>query len=587
MNSLPFLRLKQLAFVSVTTALLSACGGSGSTPSTTPAPPAAPPAEEPAPPAEGPSAEAMPLTRAATNIGDAYVGVGNAEVLLPGATDGTFETAVEDREGRTLYVFDNDAVGTSACTSTGCVTNWPPLLADEGVTAELPLTIIDRGDGNRQWALRDKPLYFFLGDTAIGQTNGEGVGDVWHVAVSQPVSLNDDAASAAENDYLVGYGETLVSSAETEGVTDAYVAERKNMEGFSLYTFDNDENGVSNCFGSCLTAWPALLAEDGETASAPYSLIERQMNTEGGTAMQWALNGKPLYYFSGDSLAAQTNGTSVPNWRLARPEYWKLSNTSRSTALVGAGLVMEAVPNNGVEETSSIAKDGFSLYTFDNDSAGVSTCVDNCLTNWPALMAPEGAVAIGPYTLITRDSGELQWALNDLPLYFFAGDTAAGEVNGDELGGVWHLARRLPVVANTLDPEGVSFAAHGDLIDRDGNADDTFQDFTLYIFTDDDQGVSTCFGNCENIWPPLFADQDAQDFGDFTVVDRNDPSTADDDSLNLKQWAFKGLPLYFFGGDAGPGDVQGEYGTWFIAKPSTAASSAASNSDASTGGPSY
>jgi predicted lipoprotein with Yx(FWY)xxD motif len=44
------------------------------------------------------------------------------------------------------------------------------------------LTTVERKDGAKQWAKDGKPLYFWMGDTEPGETNGDGVGGVWHVA---------------------------------------------------------------------------------------------------------------------------------------------------------------------------------------------------------------------------------------------------------------------------------------------------------------------------------------------------------------------------------------------------------------------
>ncbi len=591
------LRLKNVALCSLATLALVACGGSGS-------------GNTQSNGGSGggngvgvaPTASPLPLVKATTSIGETVTALGSVNILAPGDgddaadegspndnssdnnTDGEssykldaiavvnsdgddFDPNFEDLNGMTLYVFDNDPVGASTCNSTSCISTWPPLIADDNAAPEAPFTIVTRDDGLNQWALRDKPLYFFSGDVSPGDINGEGVGDVWHVAVNQPVQLNDLAVSAAEGDYLVVIGQARVAAVESPGDNSAFISEAQDLEGFSLYTFDNDDAGISNCFGACLAAWPALLAEAGETAVAPYSLIERQMDEAGAVALQWAYNGKPLYVFSGDSNAGDTNGTAVSNWRLARPEPWAIRDTVLGSALTGAGLALVAAPDGDEESISAVAKDGFSLYTFDNDDLGASNCNGGCLSNWPALMAHEGAVAQAPYSLITRDAGGLQWALNGQPLYFFSGDTAAGDVAGDGVGGVWHLARSLPVVISAHEDEGDIFIAHGQLIDSDGNADDSFSDFTLYIFTEDDAGVSTCFSGCIDTWPPLVAADDAQDFGDFTVITRDDPSTDADDADGVKQWAYKNQPLYFFVGDSSPGDVNGEYGMWFIARP--------------------
>lgn len=598
MNDSILIRAKKLSGVSVLSIALAACGGgggsggsdySGSNPTATPTPaPTATPS---------PEANSVPLSKQVTNVGIAYTVAGSVNVLRPSeATEGeipeivdpeiisykpnglyavavdsadgdVFDLSFENLDGYSLYVFDNDPLGESACLSTLCMATWAPFIADDNALAVSPLSIISRDDGLNHWALRDKPLYLFSGDTAVGDTNGEGIGGVWHLAVNQPLQLNDLSVSVAEGDYFVAYGETLVSIVENEGSTDAFTSEVQNRDGFSLYTFDLDSVETSNCNGSCLSIWPALLAEENETATLPYSIIERQMDESGGLARQWAYQGKALYFFIGDSVAGDTAGTAVSNWRLARPQPWKPSSSDLGTVLAGAGRVLFAAPSGDTETISAASKDGFSLYSFDSDTLGVSNCSGGCLSTWPALMANEGAVAQAPYSIISRSAGGLQWALNGQPLYFYTGDAAAGDVNGDEVGDMWHLARMVPVVVDSHPQEGEIFVAHGKIIDINGDDDVTATDFTVYIFTNDNAGLPTCYGGCETTWPPLFAAADAQDFGDFTVVDRDDPSTTADDDLGIKQWAYQNQPLYFFSGDTSPGDVNGEYGTWFIARP--------------------
>jgi predicted lipoprotein with Yx(FWY)xxD motif len=88
-----------------------------------------------------------------------------------------------------------------------------------------------------------------------------------------------------------------------------------------------------------------------------------------------------------------------------------------------------------------VNKDGMALYTFDKDAGGESACYDDCATAWPPFAAKAEVADEAGLTKITRKDGSLQWALNGQPLYFFAGDAAAGDVNGEGMGGVWHLAR--------------------------------------------------------------------------------------------------------------------------------------------------
>ncbi len=55
------------------------------------------------------------------------------------------------------------------------------------------------------------------------------------------------------------------------------------------------------------------------------------------------------------------------------------------------------------------AKD-MTLYTFDKDSKGESSCYDTCAKNWPPFKAMKGAKASGAYTLVKRKDGSEQWA---------------------------------------------------------------------------------------------------------------------------------------------------------------------------------
>jgi predicted lipoprotein with Yx(FWY)xxD motif len=83
-----------------------------------------------------------------------------------------------DARGRTLYLFEKDKRGMSACYG-ACATYWPPLLSPakarpgSGVRASL-LGLSRRTNGKWQVTYAGHPLYTFAGDTKVGQTAGEG-----------------------------------------------------------------------------------------------------------------------------------------------------------------------------------------------------------------------------------------------------------------------------------------------------------------------------------------------------------------------------------------------------------------------------
>jgi predicted lipoprotein with Yx(FWY)xxD motif len=65
--------------------------------------------------------------------------------------------------GMTLYVFDKDADGKSACNA-ACTGIWPPLAAPASATATGDYTIVARDDGSEQWAYKKRPLYNWKND---------------------------------------------------------------------------------------------------------------------------------------------------------------------------------------------------------------------------------------------------------------------------------------------------------------------------------------------------------------------------------------------------------------------------------------
>lgn len=85
--------------------------------------------------------------------------------------------------------------------------------------------------------------------------------------------------------------------------------------GMTLYTFTKDTSGVSNCYDKCAENWPPLFAEEGAKADGNYSIIDRKDGKK-----QWAVSGKPLYFWVKDQKKGDTTGDGVNNvWEVARP----------------------------------------------------------------------------------------------------------------------------------------------------------------------------------------------------------------------------------------------------------------------------
>ena len=124
------------------------------------------------------------------------------------------------------------------------------------------------------------------------------------------------AASAPAASAAAG-GETYEIAVATGAVGSYLIGEG----GKTLYTFKPDSANTSTCTAGCATAWPPFTASAQDTLKAGAG-VSGKLTTfarPDGT-MQVAYNGAPLYYFSGDAKAGETNGQGVGGkWFVAAP----------------------------------------------------------------------------------------------------------------------------------------------------------------------------------------------------------------------------------------------------------------------------
>lgn len=164
--------------------ILAACSGTSSYGSGNPAPTTAPTTST------SPSSNnygkdySTPAAKGTTTTNSAGVAIKTATATVNGKT----ATILTNSQGLTLYYFTPDTPTTAACT-TGCVDTWPPLLATGSQTptsaATLPGKLTALADTNgTQVQYNGHFLYTYVGDTAAGQTNGEGIGGKWFVATT-------------------------------------------------------------------------------------------------------------------------------------------------------------------------------------------------------------------------------------------------------------------------------------------------------------------------------------------------------------------------------------------------------------------
>jgi predicted lipoprotein with Yx(FWY)xxD motif len=183
------MKLRQLAVLLVAVMALAACGADEPAASDT--------ASEPAAAESEPAAVA---SEASSEVSSEPAAGGAAGTIAVESTD--LGDILVDGEGMTLYVFDNDTDENSTCYD-DCEANWPPLTgeaeAGDGVDESL-LGTSEREDGTPQVTYAGKPLYYFAGDQAAGDTNGQAVGDIWWVvgADGEPIKTAAGGGEASE-----------------------------------------------------------------------------------------------------------------------------------------------------------------------------------------------------------------------------------------------------------------------------------------------------------------------------------------------------------------------------------------------------
>jgi predicted lipoprotein with Yx(FWY)xxD motif len=112
--------------------------------------------------------------------------------------------------------------------------------------------------------------------------------------------------------------------------------------------------------------------------------------------------------------------------------------------LSGAALALDAPKTVQTTDTSIgivlADSEGMTLYIFDEDPNGGSSCYGKCAENWPPLKASTESPPIGNFSVIARDDGVMQWTYKGKPLYRWTRDKAPGDTTGDGVRG-WQAAR--------------------------------------------------------------------------------------------------------------------------------------------------
>jgi predicted lipoprotein with Yx(FWY)xxD motif len=312
-----------------------------------------------------------------------------------------------------------------------------------------------------------------------------------------------------------------------------------DSKGMTLYLYTKDTPGVSNCYDQCAVNWPPLIVDANAKLTAGDGVpgkLDTTARKDG--SLQVTYNNWPLYYWIKDKAVGDATGQNVGKvWFVIAPE----------TVLLG---------NNKDLGSFFVDAKGMTLYIYTKDTPGVSNCYDQCAVNWPPLtvdkgVKPTAGIGVDGLDTIERKDGTLQVTYDKQPLYFYIKDKAAGDATGQDVGSVWFVVK----------PEVVSVGENADL----GKILVGWNGLTLYTFTNDKPGVSSCVAQCAVNWPPLTVVKGEQIrasegvTGKLGIIERAD---------GTYQVTYNDQPLYFYIKDKFPGQATGQSvgDVWFVIK---------------------
>ncbi len=269
-----------------------------------------------------------------------------------------------------------------------------------------------------------------------------------------PAAAPAEAAPATDAPAAAPVGAPAATIGDTE-LGEVLVGER----GLTLYGFTNDADASSVCYGTCADAWPPVIVS-ADWSVAPgldEGIFNATVRDDG--QLQLVAGKWPLYYFAGDATAGDVNGqTSGEVWFAVGTDGILIEDApgaddAPEEEAAEAEVAEDPAPEEPApapvataeSELGSILVDaeGLTLYGFTDDADGNPTCNDACADAWPPLTVDDANLPAGldesVYSVVTRDDGTNQLKAGKWPLYYFAGDAAAGDLNGQGSGDVWFV----------------------------------------------------------------------------------------------------------------------------------------------------
>jgi len=240
------------------------------------------------------------------------------------------------------------------------------------------------------------------------------------------LTIGAASATASSSGYGSGMKDAAATKAQTlsVGTNDALGRLLVDGKGRTLYLFEKDMGTTTACTGQCVSYWPAF------TASASTRAVRGAKSAKLGSAHgQVTYAGHLLYYFIGDKNPGDVNGLKVGGWDAVAPNGRPV--TVPNTV---------AVAQNPTLGNILVDASGRTLYLFAKDQGTTTACTGQCVSYWPALMAPgqlRAGSGLDP-TLLSTANGQVTYAGH--LLYYYVGDKNPGDATGTSVAAWFAVA---------------------------------------------------------------------------------------------------------------------------------------------------
>ncbi len=313
---------------------------------------------------------------------------------------------------------------------------------------------------------------------------------------------------------------------------------------------------------SCTEAWPLVLADEDAEPVGEWDILEREDGKR-----QWTHDGFPLYTSVLDKEKGDVNGG------------FKLEARGDSPVLREPVGPRPAIPPGFlVQQTTTgrllIDNNGASLYAWQGDETNKSNCFGKCAEIWSPVLAPATAFAQGEWSVIERSPGTNQWAYRGQPLYRYSPDPRTRSLRGSDIEG-WsnvYTQRPLPPPSGFTVQDSrigqVLADANGKTIYTYNCSDDAMDQLSCdHPGSPQVYRMTLCGAGdpelCMKTFPYVTVSPGEESVSHLWKVMHIDPMTGrlaePDQEGALAVWAYRGRPVYTYGGDETPGEANGDH----------------------------